>query len=185
MGLPIQYTRQEESCTASFNAVLDVQFDETGSEEPCTTAELKAFAKIDTTAEDALIAELGKTARQMCEAYTNISFVQREVTAVLNNSCGGSYLPYGPIPGDVTSIKDEDGNDYTDAVIKGNDFKFIKQPVSDHIEVVYDAGYEKLPKTLKTAVLNQFTYLYDNRGNETEASMSPIAKLILKPFRRV
>lgn len=170
---------------ACFNAVLDVQFDETGSVEPCTSAEAKAFAKIDTTADDTLITELIKSARMFCEAYTNISFVEREVTVILNNSNGNMYLPYGPVLAAVTSIVDVNGTAFTNPEIKGNDFKYIKEPVADYIQLVYDAGYETLPTVLKTAVLNQFTYMYDNRGSELETGMSPVAKMLLKPYRRV
>lgn len=184
MNFTINDLNNTEINGALFNAVLDVQFDETGSTEPVTVAECKDFAKIDTAADDTLIAELAVTARQMCEAYTNISFVEREVTAVLNNSLGGIYLPYGPVLGDVTSVKDEDGNDVTDPQIKGNNFKFIKYPALDYLEVVYDAGYEELPSALKDAVLNQFAHLYDNRGNGAN-DMAAISKQLLKPFRRV
>jgi len=175
------------SCGALYNAILDVKFDETGATEPVTVEELKAFARIDGDTEDDLIEELGITARQACEAYTNISFVRKEVTAIINNSLGSCYLPYGPVIGDVTSVKDDNGKDFSDPVIKGNKFKYLKLPDEDYVEVVYTAGYAagELPKNLKTSVLNWFAYLYENRGDEKTNENLIEAKRLLKPYSRV
>ncbi|HPU86457.1 MAG TPA: head-tail connector protein [Candidatus Latescibacteria bacterium] len=43
--------------------------------EPCTTAELKAFARIDTSDDDTLVALLIKAARRQAEAFTGRAFV--------------------------------------------------------------------------------------------------------------
>lgn len=168
------------------NAVLDVEFDDSALVEPVTLAEVKAQSKIDTTAYDAVLQELISVARDMCETYTNISFVERVVTAHINNSLGGIELPYGPVNGDVTSAVDIDGND-VNAEYRHDRFRSLKYPTTDYTVVVYDAGYSaaELPKKLKNAVLQQVDWLYRNIGSTEEVGLAPIVKAMLKPHRRV
>ncbi len=168
---------------ALFNAVLDVSFNESGVVEPVTLQEAKDFAKIDVSDDDALITEFIKAARQMCEDYTNLSFVQRVVTAYLNNSLGGISLPYGPVNGDVTSITDQDGTAFSDAEYRHDIFRTVLEPINSYVKVVYNAGYAVLPKKLKIALLNAIYYLYDNRAVGAE-DIGPIAKMLLKPMAR-
>ena len=169
-----------------FNAVLDCSLDDTGITEPVTKDEVKAWCKINTgTAEDDLLDALITTARQQCEDFTGVSFVSRETTCVINNSCGGIYLPYGPVTLPVTSIKDMDDEDITNAVFSGTVFPQLITPAWDRITLVYDSGYETLPEKLKIAVLQQIFYLYNNRGEEATANRSGmIVELTLSPQAR-
>ena len=66
----------------------------------------------------------------------------------------------------------------------------IKPAVSDCNTEVPVAGevagkvYTVLPEALKTALLNQVYYLYDNRSVGVD-DISPIAKIILNLYKRV
>lgn len=178
--------RYYEEDGALINSVLGTEFDDTGLVEPVTLAEVKAQSKIDTTAYDAVLTELITVARQMCEAFTNISFCERVVTAYINNSLGGVELPYGPVNGDVTSVVDADGGSYENPEFRGNEFRTLKYPVTEYAMVLYDAGYTSatLPKKFKNAVLQQVDWLYRNIGSTEEVGLAPIVKAILKPHRR-
>ena len=179
MAYPVSDT---ENGVAPTNAVLEWDFDETGATEPCTVEELKSFARIDGSSEDALIADLGVAARQLCETYANISIVERTVNAVVNNSLGGVFLPFGPITGDVT-VYDESDNEVT-ATITGVKNKRIEAPNYTYLKAEYTAGYSEVPKAIKTAVLNWFAYLYSERGDTTNQNSLIEAKKLLKPYRR-
>lgn len=164
--------------------------------EPVTLAEAKAYMKIDTgTTDDDLIEELLITAREQCEDYAGLSIVNRTVTAVLNNSCGGIYLPYGPVIS-ITSITDQDDEDPLDTdnyEVRGLDFPQLIDPVSDKVTLIYTAGYGIPPKRIKTAILQQVFFLYENRGEapmiyrgvEAAITMSPQALATLQRLRRV
>jgi hypothetical protein len=168
------------SCTGlSYNQVLDVLFDDSDITEPVTLAEAKNFCKIDIADDDTLITALIIAARKMCESYTNIGFVEREVTAVVNNGNGNVYLPYGPI-GDVSLIDDVAP---TDGQIVGFKWKQLTT-VGERITLVYTAGYAILPEDLKTGLLNAIYFLYDNRAVAVDG-IGEIAKKILKPQKRV
>ena len=167
-----------------YNRILDVQSDESSVTEPVTVQEAKDFCRIDISTDDTLISSFITAARKMCEAYTNIGFVQRDFTVVLSNPNGGIYIPYGPVT-DVTLL-DADGDEIlaADYELSGNDFVQIIEPWDERIKAVYTGGYEILPAHLKTGLLNTILYLYDNRADGAD-SIGPISKMILKPFSRV
>lgn len=169
-----------------YNCVYDVQFNDESITEPVTLTEAKDFCKIDISNDDNLIMSLITAARQMCEAYTGVGFVEHSIIANLNNVNGNIYLPYGPVI-EVIQVTDDDGNVLTvdtDYTLRGNDFKRLQWPEWDNLEVEYLAGYSVLPEILKTGLLNAIYFLYDNRSQSTE-DIGPIAKMILKPYKRV
>ena len=169
-----------------YNSILDVQFQDGEITEPVTLTEAKNFCKIDISTDDDLINLLIIAARQMCEAYTGVGFVEHEAVAVLNNMNGDIYIPYGPMI-EIISVEDDAGRvlvldlDYT---IGGNEFKRLRTPHANNITIDYITGYTTLPEALKTALLNQVYYLYDNRSVGVD-DISPIAKIILNLYKRV
>lgn len=169
-----------------YNSVLDIQFDDEEIIEPVTLTEAKNFCKIDISTDDDLLNVLITAARQMCEAYTGVGFVEHNAVAVLNNSNGDIYIPYGPMI-EIISVENEQGTtlvldlDYT---LGGNEFKRLKTPYANNITIDYITGYTSLPEALKTALLNQVYYLYDNRSVGVD-DISPIAKIILNLYKRV
>lgn len=163
--------------------------------EPVTVAEFKNYAKIDTgSLDDTIIADLITTAREQCEDYSGLSIINRTVTAILNNSCGGIFLPYCPYIA-MISARDSDGNiiDPANYTISGLLFPQLISPNDDRITLVYTAGYGLPPSRIKTAILQQTFFLYENRGEnpliyrgvETDITMSPQAKATLQRLRRV
>jgi uncharacterized phiE125 gp8 family phage protein len=183
----------------NYNAILDVMQTDTGA-EPCTLAEAKEWCKVELniTEENTLITELIKTARLQCEGFTNISFVEKNIETILNNSLGGIEFPYGPVK-TFTSLINEDGETLVineDYKIQGVLFKTLKEPLDCYLKATYVAGYTTLPTNFKTAVLQQVAYLYENRGdtpadatrqNNTSVptELSPMVKLTLNPYRRI
>lgn len=164
--------------------------------EPVTVAEFKNYAKIDTgSLEDTIIEELITTAREQCEDYLGVSIVARTVTALLNNSCGGIFLPYCPRIS-IISVKDSEGEDIAtdDYTISGMYFPQLREPWDERITVSYTAGYGIPPKRIKSAILQQTFFLYENRGDraiidrfggQDRISLSPQAMATLKRLRRV
>jgi len=169
-----------------YNSVLDIQFDDVNILEPVTLTEAKNFCKIDISTDDDLINILITAARQMCEAYTGVGFVEHNAVVVLNNLNGDIYIPYGPMIA-INSVVNDQGTTLvldTDYTLGGNEFKRLRTPHANNITIDYTTGYTTLPDVLKTAVLNQVYYLYDNRSVGTD-DISPIAKTLLNLFKRV
>lgn len=180
-----------------YNAVLDIQFNETSITEPVTLEEAKLFCKIDIDTDDVLIESLITSAREMCEDFTNIGFVEHEIVATINNPNGNISLPYGPTI-DVTEVKNESGDilELDDEYeLSGMLFKSLKTPKEEGLVVTYTTGYETLPERLKLALLNTIYYLYDNRAQSINhiydknvpkiGNIGPISEMILKPLSRV
>lgn len=169
-----------------YNSVLDIEFNDVDITEPVTLVEAKDFCKVDIGTDDNLIISLITAARQQCEAYTGVGFVVHDAVAILNNVNGDIYIPYGPLIA-INQVTDEAGNilvlDSTYFII-GNSFKRLQSPRAKNITIDYSTGYSELPNILKTAVLNQIYYLYDNRSTAVD-DISPIAKNLLNPYRRV
>ena len=165
MGVVSPYLDSVIEFSSSYNQVLDILFDDGTITEPVTLAEAKNFCKIDDiTDDDALITELITAAREECEGITCIGFIERGVTAIMDNNNGGGYLPYGPI-GTVTFI---DGVAPTTDQIMGEQWKQL-MVTGSRIKVEYTGGYTTLPYKLKLAMLQCIFYLYDERKRREDA----------------
>lgn len=170
-----------------YNTTLDVELSEEDITEPVTVAEIKDYLRIDLDDDDTLLGILIKAARKSCEAYTNVSFVEREVTAELMNQSGGWPLPYGPV-GNITAFKNCEGEDVAtdDYKIAGIQFKRVETCFDGPITVSYNAGYENLPEDLKVALMCQVAWLYEHRGDEQmKTGLCEQSKLLLYQYRRV
>ncbi len=165
----------------SYNQILDITDIEDsggGPAMPGTLDEVKTFSSIDLTEYDDLIETvLMPAALKRCEDHCNISFSKRTFTVRLNNLNGGTFLPLGPI-GEVTWADGE-------ITTGGTTWKQLIEPRHEDITVSYEGGYDSLPANLKLAWMNEVRFLYDNRGEIEMPNISPMAKLILDPIRRV
>lgn len=152
--------------------------------EPVLLNEAKNWLKVEVDDDDALIEALITAARQCCEGYTNLSFVEREVTAILKNDLGGIRFPYGPV-GNIVSMHDSEGTEITDYDVQGVANKRLITPDYCYVKAVYTAGYLSLPRQLKTGLLMQLAWMYQRRGDVEATEVSPEARLILYPYRSV
>lgn len=152
--------------------------------EPVTLVEAKNWLKVDVDDDDTIISALIIAARQTCEGYTALSFVARTVTAIIRNELGSSRLPYGPV-NSIISMYDSDDNeiDEEDYSMPGDKVKRVNTPVSCWLKITYTAGYVVLPQQLKTGILEQLAWIYQHRGDEQATQISPVAKIILQPYR--
>ncbi len=176
------YKNADKQCgngasVSMYNAVLNVLPFPSGETEPVTLQQAKDWGKIEQDADDDIITALITAARRICEKYSCIGFINREVTAVINNANGGFFLPYGPVTGTPTATDEFD----VDLTIE---YRLGQVQSLGQFTVIYDAGYAVLPDDLMTALKAQFLFLYESRGEGTQG-ISPIAKMILEPIRVV
>src|SRR5689334_11038984 len=168
--------------------------------EPVTLQEAKTHLEYTGTLKDAYIKSLIKSARRICEGYAGLSFVTQERSVKLDRFPGNCfiYLPYGPVQA-VTSFTYTDSDNNPVTLVEGTDFQLDNHsPVArisaidsngeitswptdaknqlQGIEIVYQTGFdnvsgEPIPADAKTAVLRVIAKLFENRGDETQASM--------------
>ena len=166
-----------------YNAILDVQFSNEATTEPLTANEVKNWLRLSSDTDLALAELTAKSARQILERFTNISFITRKVKATICNLQGSILLPYCPYVSNLV-VKDKDGNTITDVVTFGSEFVNIESPKYEILIVEYNAGYATLPNVFKDAIKQQLAYMWENRG-DGDVKISSLAKATLAPFRKV
>jgi len=161
--------------------------------EPVTVDFVKSYSRIDFDDEDTLILEsFIPSAREILEKYCNRSFVNRQVVALVTNSCGMQELPYGPVNGNVLSVTDNEGNAITEVKYTGVDgFLSVESPRQESMTFTYQGGHNitnPLPAALKLAIAAQANWMFEHRGDEAGSDyeeIAPAAKQYCKLFRRV
>jgi len=137
---------------------LDIKRDAIGA-EPATIEGVKALCGIDFADDDATITALCIQARKEAERFCGRVFIDTDVTVYAEYWVGSYELPYGPVSGNLLTVKDADDNDLTDYKLKGVGFKKLDISAPDGVYLTYrSAGY---PDDAKTAIEMLTACLYD------------------------
>lgn len=156
------------------------------TDEPVTIAEAKLHARIDDDIDNALVASLIKTAREMAEAYTRRAFITQTWQLFMDAFPAESFidLPRPPLVS-VAHVKT-----YTDAdvaaTMSASDYYVdtVSEParlvlrdgkswpdvgrVANGVEIQFTAGYggpDVVPGSIKTGALHLVAWLYEHRGD--------------------
>lgn len=167
------------------NKVIDYKLTNVGYTEPVTVEEAKAYARILTgTSEDTLIETLITASREAIETYTGLSLIPKTAEVVMSLDQPLFELPYGPVSG-TPVFKNEDGDIQTVYTV-GYDFPKIKNEYTQGLLIAeYDCGYGECPSDIKLAILDQFTFNYQNRGdNQDSATICLKAQKSLMKYNR-
>jgi len=138
-----------------------VKINSTTGSEIVSSADLKLFAKIDTTADDAIIARQITQARIWCENYISRDIVAKNRSYYLDETNGIFDIPFGPVV-TISSIH-ADGVALTHTNI-GLDKETIEldNGYAQKVTVVYiTAGLDD--SLLQQAILQLATTYYENR----------------------
>lgn len=182
----------------NYNAIISAEdiTDESGAfEEPVSIDEMKDYLRlegfVDTDEspstelssfnfDDRLIADMIKGARQLFEEAGGMTLIPKTWSVVLTNLCGMQELPYGPVIS-ITSVKDSDGVDL-DYTITGSKRVYLKTPLQAEMTIVYEAGYDEIPKAIKIDIMRLVTYTYENRGDD--AAIQKFGSQLAKKYSR-
>jgi uncharacterized phiE125 gp8 family phage protein len=179
--------------------------------EPVTLLEAKAHARIDSTADDALVTNLIIAARQWAERTTGRAFITQTWKLAIDmlpiekywpDDAHSINLPRSPLQS-VTSVQYYDDNDAATLWATSNYFvDTSREPgrlvlrsgsvwpsptrVANSMIVTYVAGYgsdaSSVPEPIKTAIRELVGHLYEHRGDET-APPCFAAQALLNPYR--
>jgi uncharacterized phiE125 gp8 family phage protein len=171
------------------------------AEEPVTLAEAKAYLKLDTTDEDALITRLITAARFRAEWHTSRALVTQSWIYRLDAwPCGPVLdIPLQPLQSvSAVTVTARDGSTttlsstlYTVDTAGGRlAFAPLVAPPADlapinAIAIAFTAGYgdaSAVPAPLKVAVLAFIAFLYEYRG-DAPADPPPAVAALLAPYR--
>jgi len=164
------------------NEVLSITSVEASApDEPVTVDEVKEWANIDHTDDDALLFTMIIGARQDVEAETGIKLVPNTVTVVVKAMCDERlYLPYVPLITEATPLSVAD--DLTDAEIDADGYKVkgggIQLFAAGTYAVTYTTGgtTQALNELIKMLV----AYRYNNRGDGESGMPDEIKQRLLK-----
>lgn len=155
--------------------------------EPVTAAEAIYQLKLESDdAEMAFVEGKIKTARQLCERYSGLSFMTQELEIKLDRfPCGEIVLPMGPVQSIDDFVYINSDGDAID-LVEGTDYykdlsseparvRFVSSwPTTkcqlSAVAISYTAGYPSddhgpTPDTIKEAVLKTTARLYEKRGD--------------------
>ena len=172
-----------------------------------TTAEAKSHLRVDTTADDTLIDNLVKAARESAEVYTNRFFIDTTLTLKGDKWSDIEYLFKSPVRS-ISSIKYYDSDNALQTLAtsvylldnshqpsrvtldEGESFPNLASR-ANAIEVVYGVGYgnaaSDVPEAIRQAVLLTVGHFYQNREDVVVgriASQLPMAaKYLLDQYK--
>jgi uncharacterized phiE125 gp8 family phage protein len=162
--------------------------------EPITLAEAKEYARIDGSAEDALITALIKMARLHCESFTAKSLVPKTITITSFSFPYQFQMPYGPLNAEnnVTKVVTLDQNGAeTNLNYQVNPGLYPKMMIlggnqSYKFKTVYTAGFTTVPEDIKLAIKMLVNTMYERREDfsDLQAIPSPLGvKALLMPYK--
>lgn len=158
-----------------------------------TLEEAKAYLRIETAAEDALIARLVASARGLCEAFVGQLLLRREIVETV--SAEGSWQRLGAAPvAAITRVAAVDGAG-AETVMAADSYAIDIDPAGEgwvrvprgRVRVTYRAGIAEneaeVPAAIAQGVTRLVAHLYAHRD---DAVGPPAAVAALwRPFRRL
>jgi uncharacterized phiE125 gp8 family phage protein len=148
---------------------------------PISVAEFKAYAKIDTADDDALIESMIRSVKDMGENTTRLTWFTKTLVAEWESHGRSVDLPIGPHISIVKVEQYEDGvyNTITDYTVTGEGFKTLHFDDWGYgLRVEFTAGYgasaSALPHDLKLGTYKATLSAYEDRQNLAEGSFTDI-----------
>jgi len=169
----------------------------TGS-EIVTLQQVKDYVRIETTADDVLLATIISTAHSWCENYLSRDIIAKNRTVyykTVDHNSNYFYadqqapirLPFAPVASIVTVTVEGSAADYTMKGV-GNDELVLNQAPAKDVKINY-ITQGLTDAEIKTAIFILCSTLYDNRTEfvtGTIATTLPInVRTILNPFKEV
>jgi uncharacterized phiE125 gp8 family phage protein len=155
-----------------YNYLVDYTLVDDGTiTEPVTLAEAKNYCRVSTDADNDLITMLITEAREAIERATGLCLTNKLVAIWFNNPSGNINMPFGPMKAGSFKLYDTTtGNEILPAnySLVGDQFPSLTFPIWNQLKATYRSGMDSVPKDLKTAILDQIDFDYENRGADIE-----------------
>lgn len=157
----------------------DITDESSVPDEPVTLQEMKDYLRLegfvdtdestteslsDFSFDDTLITNMIIAARRTAEDYCGISIVYHRWKDIVTNGAGDIEIRMGPVRGFVSMFEKDltaVGADSYD--ILGFNFMEIETTFTEKRIIIYDAGYEDVPKMICLAIKQMVAHWYENR----------------------
>lgn len=163
--------------------------------EPVSVGELKAYLRLDGSAEDAVLAGFIRTARTMCEAFTGVMLVARSFRETVAAFGRPRRLSAAPVLGvDAVERLDQAG---VAAAVQGWTLSFaddgaglVEAPVNEgRVRVTYRAGiaedWNGVPEALRQGIIRLAAHLYSYRDDPGDKGPPAAVAALWRPWRRL
>lgn len=166
---------------------------------PVPLAEVKAYLRIGTSEEDALLAGLARGAAGLCEAFTGRALLARAVTEMLPASTAWTRLGAAPVraiesvaslapDGTATALPAEDHAIDIDAAGDGW-VRLTRLDGAKRIRVSYSAGMAAdpngIPEALRHGIVRLAAHLYTHRDARDGSGPPAAVTALWRPWRRL
>jgi uncharacterized phiE125 gp8 family phage protein len=166
---------------------------------PVPLEEVKAFLRVAGTEEDALLAGLIRSAGDLCERFTRLALIQREVEERLAASRAWARLGQTPVRAILgVSALDAVGaetalpaGDYSVDIDAAGDgwVRVLRSEKAGRILVRYVAGqaedWNGVPEALRHGVVRLAAHLYTHRDREDGSGPPAAVTALWLPYRRL
>jgi len=139
-------------------------------EEPLSVSEAESFLRLDNTPDTGLLATIIRGVRRGAEKYTGRLFIRRQVTLTWREFYGRSRLLYPPLDASSVTVEvKEDGSfrSVSDVEVDGKEVSVGANTVDSPARITYQAGFERLPPSLRLQMLHDIRATYDHRDPMT------------------
>ncbi len=154
-----------------YNNEISYDLVEAGYSEPVTLAEANDYLRLNSNeVQDALVERLIVAARQAFEkAAGRISVVPKTATLWFSNPEGMYPIPFGPVQS-VQGLFDSGGTEIVadNYQLIGNEFPKLRSPNQCAMKMEYTVGMYMPPEDIKTAILDQVKFTFENRGTDSD-----------------
>jgi len=162
------------------------------------TAAAKAYLRVETADEDALIARTIASAAGLCEAFTGQTLIRRAFAETLPRS--GAWQRLGRTPVSAVTGVDEMRPDGSQAPLapdayavdidaNGDGWVRVSGAGGGRVRVAYQAGlsetWEAAPEALRQGILRLAAHFYTHRSDAGDAAPPAAVTALWRPWRRL
>lgn len=169
------------------------------AEVPVPIEEVKAFLRVGGSEEDALLAGLVRSAGELCEAFTRLALIEREIEERLEARRAWTRLGQAPVRAILgVSLVDAAG---AETVLPAGDYavdidaagggwvRVLRNGAGGRILVRYVAGqaadWNGVPEPLRHGVVRLAAHLYTHRDREDGSGPPAAVTALWLPYRRL
>lgn len=129
--------------------------------QPITLEEAKSFCRVLTNDDDAIITILIDAATEYAQSVTGRQLCNATYQIVAGASTSPLRLPKAPLK-QILSVK-SGGVDIDYSLHYDFDVGFIEFSAENDVTIIYQAGYDTIPSSIKAWVMNKVSSLYEQR----------------------
>ena len=171
---------------------------QTIADVPVGVAEIKAYLRVEGGEEDALLAGLARSATALCEAFTRMALVARDVVEVAAASGEWRRLEQAPVTAvtgverllvDGSAVVLAAGGFEAEIDAQGSARVRVFDLAATRVRVTYRAGiaedWNGVPEPLRQGIVRLVAHLFAHRDGVADGALPAAVAALWRPWRRM